>query len=266
MKRSCITDIYSLAIDRSNFLGIQIVKAISPDTKTKGISNECKRILGVSDQRRLQESGGSFDSSGPFSLAVVYGDESPVNQQLKILQNEKQIMKELAEIEKMDKQILDEVDDIEENAESILDEVDTVEETDNQIHTILEGIQLTINAISAKLDLDFTNIQPNTKSKKSKKAKQGGKDALFHRALLIDNKSASDDNMSDTGEAKEKDIAVMMEEVGATKGKVESIEVQVKSIDDRVESMEGKIDKIEKTMEEMKQMLSQLLMRGVADA
>ena len=123
--------------------------------------------------------------------------------------------------------------------------------------------------MDGKLDtlLLHQNIDPktNTKSKKSKKAKQGN-DALFHRDLLLDEMSDTVENMPDTDEANKRDVAVMIEEVDAIKAKVESIEGKVESMDGKIESMEGKVDKIETSMEEIKDMLSQLMMRGVADA
>ena len=178
-------------------------------------------------------------------------------------------MVELEQIEEMEKEIIEKEDAI------IKREVD---------------IQNTLSVMDGKLDtlLLHQNIDPktNTKSKKSKKAKQGN-GALFHRDLLLDEMSDTVENMPDTDEANERDVAVMIEEVDAIKAKVESIEGKVKSMEDKVgsievqvksiegkvksmdgkiESIEGKVDKMETSMEEIKDMLSQLMMREVADA
>lgn len=50
--------------------------------------------------------------------------------------------------------------------------------------------------------------------------------------------------------------------VGSMEGKIESMESKVESIESKVESIEGKVESMEKTMEEVKDMLSQLIMRG----
>ena len=125
-------------------------------------------------------------------------------------------------------------------------------------------LQETVDSIAKKLDINPKSS--DAKSKKSKKAKSQSQhseadDALFHRNLLAVEEAVMDkfDKMESQVDSMEKTIEGKVESM---ESKVDSMESKVESMETQVQSIEGKVDNMEKTMEEIKDMLSQLMMRG----
>jgi len=125
-----------------------------------------------------------------------------------------------------------------------------------------DEIRDTLNKIMEKLDMD-TVLDPKKKAKSPKKPKlaKSSEDQeegdLFKRNLL-----AVEEVVNDKFDDMKSQVASVESQGKFMESKVESIERKVEAMESKVDSMESKVDNIEKTMEEMKEMLSQLMMRG----
>jgi len=145
--------------------------------------------------------------------------------------------------------------DISPGYEGVSGELDDIETKENEIIQKEDEIQDTLNnMISAmsdimkKLDMDPEVLDPKKKKPKTPKKPKHAK--------------ASEAQDVEAGDLFERNL-LAVEEVN---DKFDDMKNQVKSVESKVESIEGKVEKIEQTMEEMKEMLSQLMMRGAADA
>jgi len=153
-----------------------------------------------------------------------------------------------------------ELDDIEKD-------VDEVVEKEDRIIFAMKEIMEKLDMDPAVLDLKKKKPKTPKKPKHAKasehqeEAAQGTEGDLFKRNLL-----AVEEVVNDKFDDMQSEIEDMKSQGKMLESKVDSIEGKVKSVESKVESIEGKVEKIEKTMEEMKEMLSQLMMRGAADA
>ena len=210
----------------------------------------CREVLGIdSNGRRLS------DGLQLFNLDVDWGPESIQGVVEKSMKLDMEIMAK--EVEIMSKQV---------DMNSIVSAL-----TDRVI-----ALQGTVDDIAVKIDMDPGQPRENdSKPKKSKKAKQAkpeiSEEDLFTRNLLAVEEVVNDkfDDMKNQVKSMEGKVESIDGKVGSVKrqvksmeGKVESIDAKVGSIEGKIESIEGKVESIEKTMEELKDMISQLMMKG----
>jgi len=225
--RRRLTTTFIVTTCMSNYQGNEILKRLG--AKTGSLSAKCKRILGFSSNRRLEEGQTTYE----LDLQVEWVEGSLIDKINKLIDSE-------SKSKTKENEIIDNQVDVKIITRAMRDRMATLQET--------------VDSIAEKLDM---NLKSDTKSKKAKaQAAQDSEadDALFHRNLL-----AVEEVVNDKFDDMKSQIKLVERQ-----GKL--VESKVASIEDKVELMESKVDRMEKTMEEMKEMLSQFITRGAADA
>lgn len=229
-----------------NFLGIQIFNALE-GAEAGRLSETCSGVLGLNPNRRLTEQ----ENLLPFSLDVVFGSDSFPKQISQVLVQEDKIKE--TQLKMMAKE------------DEIMIDVDRIRERANEMYNNQQVMMDTLSDIQEELDID----QKDSKSKKSKKAKgekteqsQADGSDLFERRLSgIEEMVTKIEEIVASGVNEVK--TEVKESIDEAKTEVkESTDEIVDQMKSRVEKIEHKVDNMEKSIEDIKEMLSQLIMKG----
>ena len=244
-----IIDFSSFPFKVNNFLGLQIFRALG--AKTDELSPKCSSVLGLDSNRRLAEQKENL----PFTLDVEFGPDSFPNQVSQVLVKEEEIKETQQTMMATEAEILINVESIQERA--------------NEMYSNQQVMMNALSDIQKELDVDHKD----SKSKKSKKAKgekteeaQDEDGDLFERRLSKIEEIATSVNEVEEASTEIKDKVEKIEEVALSveevKTSVHKADDKISRMEDKVKKIEGKVDNMEKSIEDIKEMLSQLIMKG----
>ena len=224
---------FSYSFKVNNFLGLQIFLALKADTDP--LSPKCSSLLGLDSNRRLTEQNENL----PFTLGVKFGPGTFPNQVSQVLVKEEEIKETQQAMMAKEEEILIDVDRIRERA--------------NEMYNNQQVMMGTLSDIQKKLNIDHKD----SKSKKSKKAK--GEKA--QEAQDDESDTLFDRRLSGVEEMVTK-IEEIVTGVNEVKTSVHIADDKIARMEDKVKKIEGKVSNMEKSIEDIKEMLSQLIMKG----